>query len=70
MIIISYTKYKTLLTEKGVNSYTVSKITGIHQSILSDWKTGRSFPKVEKLYILAKYFGVKIEDFIEEENTK
>lgn len=66
-MIISYAKYRALLKEKEVNSYNVSKATGIHQATLSDWKTGRSSPKTDKLYLLAKYFGVSMEYFVEEE---
>ncbi len=33
---------------------------------LSDWKTGRSCPKSDKLYVLARYFGVDIEFFLED----
>lgn len=66
-MIVSYDRYKSLLNEKGVNSYAVSKVTGIHQSTLSDWKTGRSNPKADKLQILAKYFEVPIDYFFEDE---
>ena len=39
--------------------------TGIPQSVLSDWKRGRSNVKTDKLKILADYFGVSIEYFLE-----
>lgn len=61
-----YQKYEILCEEKGVSSYQVSKETSIAQSTLSDWKTGRSNPKVDKLKILAEYFGVSIEYFLKE----
>ncbi len=64
---VSYSKFYDLLTLHNINSYQVSKDTGIHQSTLSDWKTGRSCPKADKLYVLASYFGVDIEYFLEEE---
>ena len=38
----------------------MSKDTGISQSTLSDWKTGRSVPKREKLQLLADYFKVPL----------
>ena len=47
-------------------SYQVSKDTGISQAVLSYWKTGRSNPKLDKLKILADYFDVPIEYFLEE----
>lgn len=59
-----YEKFAMLLSENNKTPYRVSKDTGIAQSTLSDWKTGRSSPKVDKLSILADYFGVSIEYFI------
>lgn len=59
-----YKKYEELLIKTGKTSYQVSKDTGIAQSTISDWKTGRSNPKLEKLQILADYFGVPITYFI------
>lgn len=46
--------------------YRVSKDTGIPQSTLTDWKTGRSKPKTDKLVILSKYFNVPLEFFVED----
>ena len=61
-----YNKIEKAMREKGVSSYQVSKDTGIAQSSLSDWKTGRSNPKLDKLKILADYFDVPIEYFLDE----
>lgn len=60
-----YEKYIELRDKKGVTDYRVAIDTGIPKSTFTDWKTGRSNPKVEKLKILADYFGVSIEYFIE-----
>ncbi len=60
-----YNKYVELLKKTGKTSYQVSKDTGIGQNTLSNWKTGRSKPKVEKLKILADYFGVDVGYFLE-----
>lgn len=61
-----YKKFAKLLEQTNKTAYQVSKDTGIAQSVLSDWKTGRSKPKADKLKILADYFGVGIEYFLEE----
>lgn len=63
---ILYKKFAILLEKSNKTAYQVSKDTGIAQSILSDWKTGRSNPKVDKLKTLADYFGVPIEYFLED----
>lgn len=60
-----YEKFSKLLDKTNKTAYQVSKDTGIAQSVLSDWKNGRSKPKTDKLKILAVYFGVSIEYFLE-----
>lgn len=62
-----YKKYEELLKKTGKTSYQVSKDTGIGQNTLSDWKSGRSKPKVDKLQKLAAYFGVTVNYFLQEE---
>lgn len=63
-----YSKFVQLLQKHGLTAYKVSKDTGISQATLSDWKTGRAKPKIDKILILSKYFDVPIEFFVEEEN--
>ena len=60
-----YEKFEELLRKNDTTPYRVSKATGIATATLSDWKNGRSKPKVDKLKILADYFGVPIEYFLE-----
>lgn len=60
-----YEKFAELLDKTNKTAYQVSKDTGIAQSVISDWKRGRSNPKIDKLKILADYFGVSIEYFLE-----
>lgn len=56
-----YEIFETLLAERGVTAYQVAKATGISTGSLSDWKNGRSSPKVEKLQKIATYFGVSVD---------
>ena len=60
-----YEKFACLLEKTHKTTYQVSKDTGISENIFSYWKNGRSKPKIDKLKILADYFGVSIEYFIE-----
>ena len=55
-----YSKYVKLRNDKGITDYRVAIDTGIRRSTFSDWKSGRSKPKTDKLKILADYFGVLI----------
>ena len=65
VIFLVYEKYVELRDSRGISDYRVSKDTGITKSTFSDWKNGRSSPKIEKLKILADYFGVDINYFLE-----
>lgn len=61
-----YEKFQLLLDKTHKTVYRVSKDTKIAQSVFSDWKSGRSTPKADKLLILAEYFDVSIEYFLKE----
>lgn len=61
-----YKKYVELRDNKGVTDYAVAKETGISKSTFTDWKTGRSKPKIDKLKKIADYFGVSVESLLEE----
>lgn len=59
-----YERYVELRNQKGVSDYRVAKDTGIPKSTFSDWKSGRSKPKIAKLKILAGYFDVAVDELI------
>ncbi len=60
-----YKKFEELLLKTHKTIYRVSADTGISTTTLYDWRDGRSTPKTPKLKILADYFGVSIEYFLE-----
>ena len=60
-----YKKYILLREEKGVTDYKAAQETGITKSTFTDWKNGRSNPKLDKLKKIADYFGVTVDYFIE-----
>lgn len=62
----SYEKFIELLEKTNKSAYQVSKDTGIYSTLFSDWKSGKSKPKVDKIKILADYFGVPIEYFLDD----
>lgn len=64
MIIVSYEKFNELLSEKGYKTADVVSATGIAASTFSDWKSGDTKPKADKLYAMAKFLNVSMEYFI------
>lgn len=63
--VILYKKFAALLEQQNITAYKVSKETGIPANTFTDWKNGRSNPKVDKLKKIADYFGKPIEYFLE-----
>lgn len=61
-----YKAFEKLLKEKNTTSYAVSKATGIAPSTFSDWKSGRSKPKADKLKKIADFFEVPVDVLITE----
>lgn len=56
-----YERFMQLLQEKNVTPYRVSKDTGVTQTTLSDWKTGRATPRTATLQKIADYFSVSLD---------
>lgn len=65
-----YKKFEVLLREKGITAYRVAKETKITASTFTDWKTGRSTPKLDKLQKIADYFVVPITYFLGEQEEE
>lgn len=62
---ISYQRILDLCEQRGVKVTNVEKELGLSKGSLK--KVEKNTPNAEKIYILAKYFGVPMEAFFEEE---
>ncbi len=65
-----YEIFAELLRKKGIKVAEVSKATGIHPSTFSDWKSGKSRPKQDKLIKIAAYFNVTIDYLLNREENR
>lgn len=59
-------KYNYLLNKHNITNYKISKDTGISITTLRYFKIGKSILKIDKLKIIAKYFNVPLDYFLEE----
>ena len=59
---MEYARLEQLLAANHVTVYQVAKATGISASTFSDWKSGRSTPKADKLSRIAAYFGIGLDE--------
>lgn len=65
-----YEIFQKLLNEKGVKTSDVARATGISNMTFSDWKRGKSVPKIDKLQKIADYFGVTVEYLMTGKNSE
>lgn len=61
----SFLKLEALAKARNVTFYSLADELGLSRSVFSDWKSGKSMPKADKLVKIANYFGVSIEYFLE-----
>lgn len=60
---------KRLMDEKGVSRQDLSKVFGVSYYTITDWVKGKKYPRMDKVEMLAAYFGVLKSDLIEEKGT-
>lgn len=63
---MNYERYAEIRDSRGLTDYQVSKETGVSTATLSEWKSGKYKPKVDKLLKIADLFGISVEQFIRE----
>ena len=57
---MEYAVLEQLLKANGLTVYRLAKETGISPTTFSEWKSGRSIPKADKMKRIADYFGVSM----------
>ena len=67
---MDYQIFENLLKLNGTTVYRVSKSTGISASTFTDWKNGRSVPKIDKIKLVADFFGVSLEYMMRGESAE
>lgn len=65
-----YELFARLLQECGCRPADVAKGTGIHPTVFSDWKSGKSAPKQDKIQLIANFFCVDWSDFYDIEGVE
>lgn len=62
-----YEKMRALAESRKLSFYRIAKDLGFSQSLFSDWKSGKSIPKQDKIQKIADYFSVPISYFYGED---
>ncbi len=59
---------KRHLNLSGKKKIEVAKAVGVSSGTFSDWLKGRSYPRMDKIQLLADYFDIKKSDLVEDVN--
>ena len=54
----------------GKTQKELSEIVGVATSTFNDWMKGKKYPRIDKIEILANYFGILKSDLIEDKDQK
>jgi transcriptional regulator with XRE-family HTH domain len=52
----------------GDKQTVIAKAVGVSGGTFCDWMKGRAYPRMDKVQLLADYFGIKKSDLVEDEN--
>lgn len=61
----SYEKFKLIIDRLNLKPADVAKGTDISPTVFSDWKSGKSKPKTDKIMAIANFLNVGIDKLIE-----
>lgn len=57
---------KYYIEKSGKDRRELSEIWGFPYSTVSDWVNGRKYPRIDRIEIMADYFGIQKSDLIED----
>lgn len=58
------------VNRSGKTQKELSEIVGVATSTFNDWMKGKKYPRIDKIEILANYFGIQKSDLIEDKSQK
>lgn len=61
---------KRQMALKGKSRKEVSEAIGVSYFTFCDWVNGKKYPRMDKIELLANYFGIKKSDLIEDKKEK
>lgn len=61
---------KKYIALSGKDRKELAEIWGFPYSTVSEWVNGRKYPRIDRIEIMADYFGILKSDLIEEEMTE
>ena len=57
------------MERKGKSQKEMAEILGVAASTFNNWATGKKYPRIDKIEMLANYFGILKSDLIEDKEN-
>lgn len=61
--------FKRHLALSGKRQVEVANAVGVSTGTITDWKKGRSYPRMDKIQLLAEFFGIQKSDLVDDVNV-
>lgn len=61
---------KYYLDRSGRTQVEIAENIGVSKGAITEWLKGRKYPRIDKIEMLANYFGIQKSDLIEEKLTE
>lgn len=61
---------KYYVEHSGKTQKMIAEDLGFARSVMNEWIKGKKYPRIDKIEILADYFGIKKSDLIEEKGVE
>lgn len=58
------------MESRGKNQKELAEIVGVSAPTMNDWLKAKKYPRIDKIEIIANYFGIMKSDLIEEQKEK
>jgi transcriptional regulator with XRE-family HTH domain len=60
---------KNNMEKMGVNATEICRALGIKQNTFSDWLHAKTYPRIDKIEMMARYFGISKADLVEDQSS-
>lgn len=61
---------RSYMESRGKNQKELAEIVGVSAPTMNDWLKGKKYPRIDKIEILANYFGILKSDLIEDKKEQ
>lgn len=58
------------MDRRGISQKELSEVVGVSATAINDWANAKKYPRIDKIEVLADYFGILKSDLIEDKTKE